>query len=192
MAVQSWGKSCYHRTGVFTDLNRLEVGEHLSSLRKQFFKPPALRSGDAVRPPPAVHDRPPLRRLNRSGLRGIFLQREVRARPMLISKIRFERASQRRFAEHDNLVETLPPARSDHSLRTRILPRRPRGRQDFPHTHRNFGMIAGSSAGEAETARCEHFRSYDAKGSPFSSAPRRRGGGTEAELNCSGAKREGR
>ena len=28
--------------------------EHLSSVREQFFKPPAVRSGDAVRRPPAV------------------------------------------------------------------------------------------------------------------------------------------
>lgn len=47
------------------------------------------------------NDRPQLRWLNRSGLRCIFLQRQGRARPVVIIEIRFERASQRRFVEHD-------------------------------------------------------------------------------------------
>jgi len=80
-------------------------------------------------------DRPPLRRLNRSGLRCILLQRQVRARPVVICEIRFEHASQRRFAKHDDVVQTLPPNRSDQSLRIGILPWRSRGRQDFADRH---------------------------------------------------------
>ena len=40
-------------------------------------------------------DRPQLRWLNRSGLRRIFIQRQVRAHPVVVIEIRFERSAQR-------------------------------------------------------------------------------------------------
>ena len=73
------------------------------------------------------NDRPQFRRLNQSGLRCIFLQRQVRARLVVIIEVRFERASQRRFVEHDEVVQTFPSDGSDQALHIGTLPWRSRG-----------------------------------------------------------------
>ena len=60
--------------------------KHLSSVREQFFKPPyvaVMQSADLRQ----FNDRPQLRWLNRSGLRCIFLQRQVRAGPIIIIEV---------------------------------------------------------------------------------------------------------
>jgi len=54
MAVRAWGKSGYKWAGIFADVARLQVGNPPSSVREQFFKPPAVRSVDAVRRPLAI------------------------------------------------------------------------------------------------------------------------------------------
>ena len=81
------------------------------------------------------NDRPQVRRLNRSSLRCIFLQRQVRARPVVMIEVRFERASQRRFVEHEQVVQTFPADGSDQALHVGILPWASRGRQDLANRH---------------------------------------------------------
>ena len=121
--------------GVFPDLGR--PGSEYTRLQTEndpSSRPPfvaVMQSADLRQ----FHDRPQLRRLNRSGLRCIFFQRQVRARPVVISEIRFESAPQRRFIEHDEVVDTFPSEGSDQALHIGILPWRSRGRQDFANRH---------------------------------------------------------
>ena len=59
MALRTWGKFCFLLAGDFADRGRLEPGKHPASLREQFFKPPAVRCGDAGHRPPVVPRRTP-------------------------------------------------------------------------------------------------------------------------------------
>jgi hypothetical protein len=53
----------------------------------------------------------------------VFLQREMRSRPMIIGDISGEHVPQMRLAEHDHVIQTLATNGSDQSLRIAILPR---------------------------------------------------------------------
>src|SRR5208337_4957596 len=64
-----------------------------------------------------------------------FLQRHVRARPMVIIEIRFESASRKRFVEHDEVVRTFTSVGSYQALHVGTLLWRPWGRQDFSNRH---------------------------------------------------------
>lgn len=63
------------------------------------------------------------RRLNASCRRGVLLQGEIFSRPMIVSEVRGQEASQMPLAEDDDMVQTLAPNGSDQSLRIRVLPR---------------------------------------------------------------------
>jgi hypothetical protein len=55
------------------------------------------------------HDWPDFRRLNRSRLRRIFSQRQVRSGSVIVVKIGNEGSAQRAFTEHDHMVEACAP-----------------------------------------------------------------------------------
>lgn len=67
-------------------------------------------------------------RLHRSTERGIFGEREVRADPVIIARVGFERVAKVSLTEHDTVVQALPPHGTDESFRMRILPGRSRCR----------------------------------------------------------------
>ena len=69
------------------------------------------------------HDPATLRRLNRSGLRSIFRQRQVNAVPMIIVHERLEVPVQAAFVEHDQVIQALAADRTDDPLDVSTLPR---------------------------------------------------------------------
>jgi hypothetical protein len=108
MAVRTGGSSCSHQAGVLADLSRLQVGNtSLQSGNNSSSRPPyvaVMQSADLRQ----FNDRPQLRRLNRSGLGCIFLQRQVSAGPVVVSEIQFERLAQRLLVEYDEVIQALP------------------------------------------------------------------------------------
>ncbi len=112
------GNFLFPGAGVFWNLGRpqsesiLPQSESDPSSRPPFVA--VMQSADLRQ----FNDRAQVRQLNRSGLRCIFLQRQVRSRPVVIIEVQFERASQRRFVEDDDVVQTLTPDRSDQSPRS--------------------------------------------------------------------------
>jgi hypothetical protein len=59
----------------------------------------------------------------------VLVEREVRARLMVIGKVVGQDSAQVSFAEHENVVQALAPDRTDQVRRERILPRAVRCRQ---------------------------------------------------------------
>jgi hypothetical protein len=53
--------------------------------------------------------------LDRPHVRRILVEREMRARPVIIREVRDQRASQMPLAENDDMVQTLAPDRTDQS-----------------------------------------------------------------------------
>jgi hypothetical protein len=66
-------------------------------------------------------DRTELRRFDRPSIGSIFLEREVRAGPVIVREIRREDASKVTLAENDDMVQALAPDRADEALGERIL-----------------------------------------------------------------------
>jgi hypothetical protein len=62
--------------------------------------------------------------LNRSMERGIFVERAMNSRPIIIGNILPKDPTQMRLPKHDHVVETFPSDRADQPLGVRILPRR--------------------------------------------------------------------
>src|SRR5262249_49304299 len=62
------------------------------------------------------------------------------------------------FAEHDNVVEAIPPDRSDHPLRISVLPWRPRRDRAVANAHGahtpNEGWAVSTIPIANETTRC--------------------------------------
>jgi hypothetical protein len=63
-----------------------------------------------------------LRRLHGTGLRGIFVQSQMRPGPMIVVREAADNAPQVSFAEHDDVIEALPAQGPDSSLHVRGLP----------------------------------------------------------------------
>ena len=74
-------------------------------------------------------------RLHGSAERSVFPKREVRARAVVVSGISGQDAAQVTLAEHDEVVETLPPDRADQPFDVSVLPRRSRSRWPITDAH---------------------------------------------------------
>jgi len=60
--------------------------------------------------------------LDSSAERSVLVQRQVRARLVVIAGIRSQNLPQMLCAEDENVIETVAPQRPDQSFRIRILP----------------------------------------------------------------------
>ena len=76
-------------------------------------------------------------RLDRSPVRCVPAQRQVRTRPVVVVEIRCEDPPQVPLVEDDHVVQAFPHDGPDHPFRKRILPRRPWGSDDFLDAHSN-------------------------------------------------------
>src|SRR5262252_3748546 len=76
----------------------------------------AARIGDAARPAPYRDDLAKLQRLDRSGLRSIFLQCQVDTVPMIIVHECPEVPVQASLVEHDSVIQALAAKRTDEPL----------------------------------------------------------------------------
>jgi hypothetical protein len=85
-----------------------------------------LRDGD---------DRTAVSSLHGPGFRRIFAQRQVRPRLVIIRHERFHMPVQRRFAEHNHVLQTLTPNRSDDAFHLSTLPRRVWSRENLLDAH---------------------------------------------------------
>src|SRR5262245_36648424 len=72
---------------------------------------------------------------DRPGLWRVLGQREVRPRLVVVRHVASQDAVQSGFVHHDDVIEALASYRSDHPLRTRVLPRGPRGGAEFLDSH---------------------------------------------------------
>ena len=67
-------------------------------------------------------------RLYSSGLRCVFVERQVSSPPMVISAVRHECPMQRAFAEYDDMIQALAPNGPDEPFDVGPLPRGSRRR----------------------------------------------------------------
>jgi hypothetical protein len=65
----------------------------------------------------------------------VLVEREVRARLMVIGEIAGQDTAQMSFAEDQNVIQTLAPNRTYQALRERVLPGAVRRREDFADPH---------------------------------------------------------
>ena len=72
---------------------------------------------------------------DRSVIRRVLLEAEMRSTPMIVQAVACEDAPQMRRVHNDHMVETLSPDRSDQAFGVRILPRTRRRRDDFGDAH---------------------------------------------------------
>src|SRR6266496_1195575 len=77
--------------------------------------------------------------------RGIFVERAMNSRLIIIGGILAKDPAQVRLPKDDHVVETFPSDRADQSLRIRILPRRTWGNGLVTNTH------GSQSAGDCST-----------------------------------------
>ena len=63
------------------------------------------------------------RRLDASWRWRVFLEGEMRSRPLIVGDVSSKHATQMPLAQNDDVVQTLAAQGSDHSLRVRISPR---------------------------------------------------------------------
>ena len=66
---------------------------------------------------------PSVGRRNRTGIRAVFSQRQMRSASVVVVLVRGEDPTQMALAEDDQVIQTLAPNRPDHSLDVWILPR---------------------------------------------------------------------
>jgi hypothetical protein len=64
--------------------------------------------------------------LSPAELWGVFAERKMGAPLMVIAEIRGERAAERPFPKHDDMVQALAPDRANYALDLGTLPRRSR------------------------------------------------------------------
>src|SRR5258708_5744948 len=67
--------------------------------------------------------------------RRVLLQRKVRPSLVVIFLVRIEQMAEMSFAEHNNMVKTIPSDRADEPLRVSVLPGRPWRDRPIPYTH---------------------------------------------------------
>src|SRR5262245_7964832 len=73
--------------------------------------------------------------LDPSWPRGVFVQRQVRSRSVIVREISIEHPQQVSFTEDDDVVKTFATHRSDQAFDVRILPRTRRTRDDLRDAH---------------------------------------------------------
>ena len=75
------------------------------------------------------------RLLNWPAVGRILVERQVRARLVVVREVASQGAAQVLFSEDDNVIQTLAPNRADEALGEGGLPRAVRRRQDFTDAH---------------------------------------------------------
>ena len=68
------------------------------------------------------NDAPQRRRMHGSSIRGVFAERQVCSRPMVIGEIPEEGSTERGFTENDHVIETLPTNGADDAFDVGSLP----------------------------------------------------------------------
>src|ERR1700687_6358298 len=68
--------------------------------------------------------------------RRVLVDRRVRASRVIVARVRSQQMAKMPLAEHDNVVKTLPPDRTDRPFTIPVLPRRSRGGWPIPNAHR--------------------------------------------------------
>src|ERR1700730_14811241 len=68
--------------------------------------------------------------------RRVLVDRRVRARLIVVGCVRSQQMAKMPLAEHDNVVKTLPPDRTDRPFAISVLPRRSRRGWPIPDAHR--------------------------------------------------------
>src|SRR5262249_7541735 len=61
--------------------------------------------------------------LNGSGFWGILIQRQMRPRPMVITKVTFQNSTEMPLVDHDHVVQAFAANTSDNPFRIAVLPR---------------------------------------------------------------------
>src|SRR5205823_11846384 len=90
-----------------------------------------------------LHDPARLGELDGPEVRGILVEREMRASPVIIGEVAGQNAAQVAFAENQNVIQTLALDRADEPLGERILPGAKRRRQDFTDAHALHALAEG-------------------------------------------------
>jgi hypothetical protein len=102
--------------------------------RFRWIRPPVGRSdGAGRRLLEAARSCPP--EVNGPEVGCVFVEREVRARLVVVREVRGQGAAQVPFAEDENVIQTLASDRTDEALGKRILPGAVRRREDFGDPH---------------------------------------------------------
>ena len=81
------------------------------------------------------HNWPDIPSLNRWWFWRVLLQRQMRSRSVVVIEIGSKDSPQRAFIEHDHVVETFAPDRSDHSFHISALPWRGWCRENLFYSH---------------------------------------------------------
>src|ERR1700738_2111836 len=68
--------------------------------------------------------------------RRVLFEGKVRASRVIVGRVRSQQMAKMPLAEHDNVVKTFPPDRTDRPFTNSILPRRSRRGRPIPNTHR--------------------------------------------------------
>src|ERR1700694_5454422 len=68
--------------------------------------------------------------------RRVLVDRKVRASRGIVGCVRSQQMAKMPLAEHDNVVKTFPPDRTDRSFTIPVLPRRLRRGWPIPNAHR--------------------------------------------------------
>src|ERR1700722_1156574 len=68
--------------------------------------------------------------------RRVIVERKVRASRVIVALVRSQQMTKMPLAEHDNVVETFPPDRTDRPFTISVLPRRSRRGWPIPNAHR--------------------------------------------------------
>src|SRR5216684_2541435 len=71
----------------------------------------------------------------RSRRRRVLVDRKVRASRVIVGRVRSQQMAKMPLAEHDNVVKTLPPDRTDRPFAISVLPRRSRRGWPIPNAH---------------------------------------------------------
>ena len=74
--------------------------------------------------------------LNSTRLGRVLIQGQVRARPIIVGRVRSQQMAKMPLAEHDNMVQAIASDRTDHPFTISILPRRSRRGRPIPNAHR--------------------------------------------------------
>src|SRR5437667_10653286 len=68
--------------------------------------------------------------------RRVLVDRKVRASLVIVGRVRSQQMAEMPLAEHDNVVKTFPPDRTDRPFTISVMPRRSRRGWSIPSAHR--------------------------------------------------------
>ena len=68
--------------------------------------------------------------------RRVLVDRKVRASRVIVGSVKSQKMAKMPLAEHDNVVKTFPPDRTDRPFTISVLPRRSRRGWPIPNAHR--------------------------------------------------------